>query len=211
MAGERDWDKELAKIDKQLAAMSDDALVQREVPPAKTEREPAPAKIEKREPAPAKIEKREPAPVKIEKPELAPARSENREPAPARSENREAASPNPVAKAWAAANVPAERPAKAWLTYLRVLLAVALAAGMVFWPYEVRCGFGLAGYLGAVGVVIAGGIWSSVWTWRHRASRAHALSLLVILWGLVLASMEVLPRTGYAKPDPLHPASWACK
>jgi len=181
MAGERDWDKELAKIDKQLAAMSDDALLEREA-----------------------------APPKSEKREAFPARSEKREPAPARTEKREPASAKPVPKAWAAAGVQAERPAKAWLTYVRVVLAVALAGGMVFWPYEARCGFGLTAYLGAVGVVIAGGIWSSVWTWRHRASRAHALSLLVILWGLVLGSMEVLPRVGYAKPDPRHPASWAC-
>ena len=129
----------------------------------------------------------------------------------ARSEKREAPAAKPVAKAWAPASVPAERPSKAWLTYLRVVLAVALAGGMLFWPYEARCGVGLAAYLGAVGVVISGGIWSSVWTWRHRASRAHALSLLVILWGLVLGSMEVLPRLGYTKADPLHPVSWSCK
>jgi len=36
------------------------------------------------------------------------------------------------------------------------------------------------------------------------------LSLLLILWGLVLGSMEVLPRVGYAKPDLAHPATWAC-
>jgi len=182
MAGERDWDKELAKIDKQLAAMSDDALLERDA-----------------------------APPKSEKREAFPAKSEKREPAPARSEKREVPSAKPVAKAWPAGNVSADRPAKAWLTYVRVVLAVALAGGMLFWPYEARCGLGLAAYLGAVGVVIAGGIWSSVWTWRHRASRAHALSLLVILWGLVLGSMEVLPRVGYTKPDPLHPASWACQ
>jgi hypothetical protein len=68
----------------------------------------------------------------------------------------------------------------------------------------------LAGYLAAVVVVVASGVWSSVWTWRHRASRAHTLSLLIVLWGLVLGSLEVLPRIGYAKPDVRHPATWAC-
>ena len=43
---------------------------------------------------------------------------------------------------------------------------------------------------------------ASVWTWRHRAARAHVLSLLLVLWGLVLGAIEVLPRVGYAKPDP---------
>ena len=54
--------------------------------------------------------------------------------------------------------------------------------------------------------MVASGLWSSVWTWRHRASKAHTLSLLIVLWGLVLGSIEVLPRIGYAKPDARHPA-----
>jgi hypothetical protein len=162
MAGDRDWDKELAKIDKQLASLPDEALL---------EREAAPAGIGKREAGVGKGVK-----------------------APSTS-----------------APVESGRPPKAWLMYVRLLLSVALGAGMLFWPYEARCGFGLAAYLGAVAVVITSGVWSSVWTWRHRASRAHTLSLLVILWGLVLGSMEVMPRVGYAKPDPLHPAGWACK
>jgi hypothetical protein len=31
-----------------------------------------------------------------------------------------------------------------------------------------------------------------------------------VLWGLVLASIDVLPRTGYAIPTAAHPATWAC-
>ncbi|HEY7394790.1 MAG TPA: hypothetical protein VH559_08095 [Gemmatimonadaceae bacterium] len=162
MAGERDWEKELAKIDRQLASLPDEQLL--------PEREAGTWK----------------------KREVAPAKSTKAPPAPGRSVSAES-----------------DRPRKG-LMYLRVLLSLALGAGMLFWPYEARCGVGLVAYLGAVAVVIASGIWSSIWTWRHRASRAHALSLLVILWGLVLGSTEVLPRIGYTKPDPLHPASWAC-
>ena len=95
--------------------------------------------------------------------------------------------------------------------FARVTLSVALAVGMLFWPYEVRCGGGLALYLGAVSVVVASGVWSAVWSWRHRSGRAHSLSLLLLLWGLVLGSLEILPRVGYAKPDARHPASWACR
>jgi hypothetical protein len=94
---------------------------------------------------------------------------------------------------------------------LRLLLSILLGVGILFWPYQARCGFGLAAYLAAVGVVVVSGAWSAVWSWRHRSGRAHSLSLLILLWGLVLAAMEVLPRTGYAKGDPTHPASWACK
>jgi hypothetical protein len=94
---------------------------------------------------------------------------------------------------------------------LRLLLSVLLGVGILFWPYEARCGFALAGYLAAVSVVVVSGAWSAVWSWRHRSGRAHTLSLLILLWGLVLGAMEVLPRIGYAKGDPTHPTSWACK
>jgi len=95
--------------------------------------------------------------------------------------------------------------------YARLTLAVTVAAAMMIWPYPSKCGLGLIGYLAAIGVVVAGGLWSSVWTWRHRAARAHTVSLLVLTWGLVLGAIEVLPRIGYAKPDANHPATWVCQ
>ena len=98
-----------------------------------------------------------------------------------------------------------------WGVFLRLTLTVALGVGMVFWPYSARCGAGLAGYLGAVGALVVGGLWSAVWTWRHRAAKAHTLSLLLVMWGLVLAGVDVLPRVGYAKASVAHPAGWACK
>jgi hypothetical protein len=94
--------------------------------------------------------------------------------------------------------------------YARLTLAVALGIAIVFWPYVARCGLGLAAYLGAVAAVIVGGAWSAVWTFRHRAARAHVLSLLLVLWGLVLAGLDVLPRVGYAIPTAEHPATWSC-
>jgi hypothetical protein len=94
--------------------------------------------------------------------------------------------------------------------YARLTLAVALGVAMIFWPYVARCGLGLAAYLGAVAAVIIGGAWSAVWTFRHRAARAHVLSLLLVLWGLLLAGLDVLPRIGYAIPTADHPATWSC-
>lgn len=94
--------------------------------------------------------------------------------------------------------------------FARLSLAVALGVAIGFWPYGARCGIGLAGYLGAVGVLVTAGVWSAIWTWRHRSAKGHVLSLLLVLWGLVLASIDVLPRTGYAKPSADHPAQWTC-
>ena len=159
---DRDWDKELAKVDKQLASLSDDALLG-------------------------------PPPVATGGKGTAGGQRDARSEKASRS----------------AASEP--RRTSSWGVYARLLLSVLLGVGIVLWPYPARCGVGLAGYLAAVGVVIASGIWSSVWTWRHRANKAHTLSLLLILWGLVLGSIQVLPRIGYAKPDLDHPAGWMCK
>lgn len=105
------------------------------------------------------------------------------------------------------AEVVADRAAvSSWPAILRLTLSVLLGVGILFWPYANRCGIGLAGYLFAVAAVVGGGIWSAVWTWRHRTGRAHTLSIMLIAWGLILAGSEVLPRIGYAKAA----LPWSC-
>jgi hypothetical protein len=94
--------------------------------------------------------------------------------------------------------------------YARLTLAVVLGVAILYWPYSARCGLGLAGYLASVGILVTAGVWSAVWTWRHRAAKGHILALLLVLWGLALASADVLPRIGWAKPSIEHPAKWMC-
>ena len=113
----------------------------------------------------------------------------------------------PAAKAAVAAERATTR---TWPAFVRLSLASALGVGILFWPYPSRCGVGLAGYLVAVTAVTLGGLWSSVWTWRHRTARAHVLSLLLIAWGVVLGATEILPRIGYAKPDGARPVGFSC-
>jgi hypothetical protein len=111
----------------------------------------------------------------------------------------------------AQAQVAAQREStRTWPALLRLALAAALGIGILFWPYPKQCGVGLGGYLVAVAVVLLGGLWSSVWTWRHRTARAHVLSLLLVLWGIVLGAIEILPHAGYAKADAARPAGWSC-
>jgi hypothetical protein len=154
----RDWDAEMAKIDRQIESTA----------------------------------------------KLPPARSAGALPAPAGE--RRAASRTGDTAVTAVHGTPTGRA----LAVARVVLSVALGVGILFWPYADRCGLGLAAYLGAVSVVVAGGVWSAVWTWRHRTPKSHVLALALVLWGLALAAAQVLPRTGYAKPDSMHPASWSC-
>lgn len=150
----RDWDKELAKIDKQISSMSDAELT-RAAPISAT---PASASV-------------------------------------AVSAGRAAVS----------ADAPAPSP---WSMYLRAGLTTAVAISVPFWPYASRCGFGLAGYLAGVSVVLAAGVWTAVAAWRARAARFHVLALTIIAWGLALACIEVLPRVGYGK-DAAR-ATWTC-
>ena len=145
-SGGRDWDAEMAKIDRQIAATSPEKL-------AAAERKALPA----------------------------------------------AKSPGGA--------VHQHKPMAAWA---RLLLGLALGVAMLFWPYPARCGPWLGLYLLGVTVLTAGGVWASVWTWRHRTPRAHLLALLLILEGLVLGGLQILPKTGYAKPDAGHPATWSC-
>ena len=143
-----DWDKELAKIDKQLESISDDALV---------------GKPEKAAPAQqAKVQAK-------------------------RSET------------------------STFGVFARLVLAIALGFAMLFWPYPARCGVGLFAYLFAAVMVIVAGVWSSIWTWRHRTAQGHVLALLLIVWGVVLGATEVLPRVGYAKPNPGQATTWMCQ
>jgi hypothetical protein len=94
--------------------------------------------------------------------------------------------------------------------WTRLLLVIALAAGLSFWPYARSCGLGLYGFLGAEGAVVIGGAWVAVYSWGRRAGRAHIASFLVLLVGIGMLGLEVLPRVGYAKTNPLQPAAWAC-
>ncbi|HEY7682876.1 MAG TPA: hypothetical protein VH879_09555 [Gemmatimonadales bacterium] len=91
-------------------------------------------------------------------------------------------------------------------TWLRVLLGLAVAIGITQWPYPNACGLNLAVYLGAILTVIVAGLWSAISSWERRLGVAHTLSLIVFLWGVILAAREVLPRVGYAK----HTRAWTC-
>ncbi len=95
-----------------------------------------------------------------------------------------------------------------WLgTWARVVLGLLIGIGMTQWPYTHGCGLRLIFYLMGVAAVIAAGTWSGISSWKRRLGVAHVLSQGLIIFGLVLAAREVLPRIGYAKAE----APWLCR
>jgi hypothetical protein len=94
--------------------------------------------------------------------------------------------------------------------WARLILVFALFGALIVWPYVNDCGGGLFSYIGVKAVIVAGGLWVAFTTWRARLPKMHALSLLIVLVGLVLIAADVLPRTGYATVDPKHPPQLLC-
>ncbi len=166
---DRNWEAELAKIDKQLASVSDEQLMaERPAPPAG-------------------------------KGGVA------RSPTDARMATQGQTTRSPVSAA------PSAAAGGTWRSWLKVSIAVAAAAGLMFWPWPARCGLPLMGFTAATGGVAVLGLWSAVATWRHRLGLAHVASILVTAWGLALGAREVLPRVGYAIPTIERPGQWSCE
>lgn len=107
-------------------------------------------------------------------------------------------SPRPVA-----GGAPAPVSGRAWVTtWMRVGLGLALGMGMLAWPYGNSCGLKLVFYLIGATTVTVAGVWGALSSWRRRLGWAHALSIVLIIWGLALAGRQVLPRVYGKQPIP---------
>ena len=92
-------------------------------------------------------------------------------------------------------------------TWARIAIGCLVAGAMTQWPYAHACGSELGLYLAAVGMVIVAGVWSGSFAWKNRLVLAHIVSQGLLVWGLVLAAGQLLPRVGYAREQ----ATWACR
>ena len=77
---------------------------------------------------------------------------------------------------------------------LGVLVGIGIAPGV--WPYSHGCGLRLIFYLLGVTTVIAAGLWASISSWKRRLGFAHVVSQILIVWGILFMTREVLPRVG---------------
>jgi hypothetical protein len=92
------------------------------------------------------------------------------------------------------------------LTWFWTTLAILLGVALLIWPFDRACGIRLIFFLGAALVAIVMGVVGAFTSWVNRQGVALLLSLLVILWAGILATSEILPRTGYAK----QALEWTC-
>ena len=93
----------------------------------------------------------------------------------------------------------------------RLLLVATLASALSWWPYATDCGLDLASFLGAQMMVVVGGLWAAVHSWRHRLPACHASAMALLMAGLALVAMQVLPRLGYATIAGVHATAWSCR
>ena len=125
---------------------------------------------------------------------------------PAPAAPRPAAGPAPRSGPSLPPGAPPARRGSVAITWLWVLLAVALAVALPLWPYQHTCGLQTVFFLGAAGITaIVGGL-AAASSWANRRGFAHLLSLLVIVWAGIVAATEVLPRVGYAR----EARTWTC-
>ena len=92
----------------------------------------------------------------------------------------------------------------------RLGLVAALLGALWWWPYDITCGAGVIPFVGALVMVVVGGLWAAVFSWRHRLAMTHTAALLFVLTGLALLAVHVLPRSGYVTITGRPAVHWRC-
>jgi hypothetical protein len=94
-----------------------------------------------------------------------------------------------------------------WAMWGRLAAALALGVALGLWPYSTACGWPLLGYMAIVVVFLPLAGWAAVAAWRLHVGLVHIAALLLLVWGMVLAAEQILPRVGYAARS----ATWGCR
>lgn len=93
--------------------------------------------------------------------------------------------------------------------WLRLVLIGALTAALFWWPYGQACGWRLAGFLGAHGVVVLGGLLLARAAWRTRQGWVFSASALFILIAWTVLALQTLPRMRLDR-RPMPSVTWVC-
>jgi hypothetical protein len=92
----------------------------------------------------------------------------------------------------------------------RVLLVAGLLAALYWWPYPNDCGVGLTAFLGAECMIVVGGLWSAVASWRSRLGATHGVAVTLLVTGMALVAAQMLSRLGYVNIVGLHATHFRC-
>lgn len=92
----------------------------------------------------------------------------------------------------------------------RLVLVGLLVGGLSWWPYATSCGAGLAALLAAQTMIVVGGLWTAIFTFRYHLPTSHTIALAFVLTGLVLLAAQVLPRLGYVTIPTVDATHWRC-
>ena len=96
---------------------------------------------------------------------------------------------------------------RAWLgMWVRTLLVGGLAVGLNAWPWSHYCGWRVYWYVTGVSVLALASLWIMLVSWRRRSGLTHLLGFLIFGYAVWLGTVEILPRTGYAKVQ----KTWNC-
>lgn len=93
--------------------------------------------------------------------------------------------------------------------WARLVLVVALAVSLFWWPYGHECGFPLASFLLSNAMVIVGGAAIAVRTWNDRMVWPFAASMLFAVVAWTVIALHAFSRFGYPSLGEAHPR-WSC-
>ena len=92
----------------------------------------------------------------------------------------------------------------------RILLVASLFAALYWWPYPNSCGIGLAAFVGTQCMIVVGGLWCAVASWRSRLPVIHVIAVTLLISGMALVGAQMLSRLGYVHIYGFHATHFRC-
>ena len=93
---------------------------------------------------------------------------------------------------------------------VRLILVASLFAALYWWPYPNSCGVGLAAFIGTQSMIVVGGLWCAVASWRNRLPVIHVVAVTMLIAGLALVGAQMMSRLGYVHIPGFHATHFRC-
>lgn len=93
---------------------------------------------------------------------------------------------------------------------VRVVLTASLFLALYWWPYPNTCGVGLSAFVGTQCMIVVGGLWCAISSWRSRLAVLHAVAIGLLISGMALVGAQVMSRLGYVHIVGFHATHFRC-